>query len=177
MGRMRGKFVRLSIFQSLFHSYSNKNCLCSCIVVCSRFCGNLHFDLVGTFLQALLYRDLSVCFIYGKCRASCCFCIGQCSLTAHGSTKSKHLRFLTKCTVGNIFGCDLCLQDRCCLGNFDSQGLCGSFVTAGRFCSDGDLCGSGSFDILKKEGLSANEEQLNKLVDNCMKADILQLIR
>lgn len=32
-------------------------------------------------------------------------------------------------------------------------------------------------DILKKEGLSANEEQLNKLVDNCMKADILQLIR
>ena len=29
----------------------------------------------------------------------------------------------------------------------------------------------------KKEGLSANEEQLNKLVDNCMKADILQLIR
>lgn len=32
-------------------------------------------------------------------------------------------------------------------------------------------------DILKKEGLSASEEQLNKLVDNCMKADILQLIR
>lgn len=32
-------------------------------------------------------------------------------------------------------------------------------------------------DILKKEGLSTNEEQLNKLVDNCMKADILQLIR
>ena len=30
---------------------------------------------------------------------------------------------------------------------------------------------------VKKEGLSANEEQLNKLVDNCMKADILQLIR
>ena len=130
MGRMRGKFVRLSIFQSLFHSYSNKNCLCSCIVVCSRFCGNLHFDLVGTFLQALLYRDLSVCLIYGKCRASCCFCIGQFSLTAHGSTKGKYLCFLTKCIVRNIFGCDLCLQDRCCLGNFDSQGLCGSFVTA-----------------------------------------------
>lgn len=32
-------------------------------------------------------------------------------------------------------------------------------------------------DILKKEGLSTNEVQLNKLVDNCMKADILQLIR
>lgn len=32
-------------------------------------------------------------------------------------------------------------------------------------------------DILKKEGLSASEEQLNKLVDNCMKADILQSIR
>ena len=113
---MRGKFVRLSIFQSLFHSYCNKNCLYSCIVVCSCFCGNLHFDLVGTFLQALLYCDLSVCLIYGKCRASCCFCIGQFSLAGHGSAKSERLCFLTKCTVGNIFGCDLCLQDRSITG-------------------------------------------------------------